>query len=120
MNEEMLVKGVMYAGAALAVICLLYEFISVNYRSWKNGRALVETARAKASVKHPEMQAVLAGRGSTYVYYITFETDSGDVLKLYMNPNAFYSIPEDASGELTWQGERFWKFVMDDGKEVRV
>jgi len=98
----------------LAAAAFLIYFIMVEYRNHKRSSAPVETARAVAYYKHPDMEPVLMGRASTYVYYITFHTDSGDILKLYMNPQDYYSIPEGSWGMLTWQHNKFWKFEKED------
>ena len=98
----------------LAVISFLIYFIQVNYRSSKRNNAPVETARAIAYYKHPDMEPALAGRHSSYIYYITFHTESGDILKLYMNPQDYFSIPEGSWGMLTWQSDRFWKFEKEE------
>lgn len=99
---------------ALGVIGFVIYFVLVNYHSNKRNNAPVETARAMAYYKHPEMEPVLTGRASTYVYYITFHTESGDILKLYMNPKDYYSIPEGSWGMLTWQSDRFWRFEKEE------
>lgn len=89
-------------------------FILVNYRSSHRSNAPVETARAFAYYKHPDMEPSLNGRHSSYTYYITFHTDSGDVLKLYMNPTDYFSIAEGSWGLLTWLADRFWKFEKEE------
>lgn len=98
----------------LAAAAFLIYFITVEYRNHKRSSAPVETARAVAYYKHPDMEPVLTGQASTYVYYITFHTDAGDILKLYMNPQDYYSIPEGSWGMLTWQHNKFWKFEKED------
>lgn len=99
----------------LAAAAFILHFILVEYRSRRQSSAPVETARAVAYYKHPEMEASLAGRHSTYVYYITFHTESGDILKLYMDRDHYFSIPEGSWGMLTWQRDRFWKFEKEEG-----
>ena len=112
MNKDQLehiIAAVLFLSAGLAIL----RFFYMEYRLWKIRRAPVETARATAYHKHPDMEPVLAGRSSTYVYHITFHTDSGDILKLYMNPTEYHSIQEGDKGKLTWQGSRFWKFEQE-------
>ena len=109
-QQEHIVTAVLLLAAALALL----RFLHTEYRLGKIRRAAVETARATAYHKHPEMKAVLTGRSSTYVYHITFHTDSGDILKLYMNPTEYYSIHEGDTGRLTWQRKRFWKFEKEE------
>ena len=105
-------------GILVAVLWIGY-FIVVEYRSWKKNNAPVETARAVAHCKDPNPQASIYGRNHTYIYYITFQTESGDLLKLYMDRDPYFSIPEGASGELPWQETKFWKFILEDGTEVK-
>jgi len=94
----------------LAIAGFLIYFIVVNYRSSKRNNAPVETARAIVHYKHPEMEAVLLGRHSSYIYHVTFHTQTGEILKLYLNPKDYHSIPEGSWGMLTWQADRFWRF----------
>jgi len=94
----------------LAAAAFVVYFILVEYRNHRKNSAPVETARAVAYYKHPDMEPALAGRHSSYIYYITFHTESGDILKLYMNPNDYFSIEEGSWGMLTWQHNKFWKF----------
>lgn len=98
----------------LAAASFVIYFVLVEYRSHKRNNAPVETARAAAYCKHPDMEPVLTGRSSTYVYYITFHTNSGDILKLYMTPQDYYSISEGSWGILTWQHNKFWKFQKEE------
>lgn len=96
--------------------CILYwiaHTVVLEYRSRKNNNAPVMTAPAVAYLKHPETALVNQGRSNADVHFITFHTDSGDIVKLYMNAKDFYSIPEGSCGMLTWQGTRFWKFTQE-------
>ena len=97
-----------------AAVAILSHLIIVEYRSRKQSRKPLETARAVAYCKHPDMEPVLTGRHSSYNCYITFHTDSGDILKLYMTPQDYHSISEGSRGILTWQYERFWKFEKEE------
>lgn len=98
----------------IAVIWNVIRFLLMEYRLYKRDRVAIETDRATVYYKHPEMEPVLAGRSSTYVYHITFHTESGESLKLYMNPTEYYKIQEGDTGKLTWQGPRFWKFEQEE------
>ena len=103
----------------LAAAGFLIYFIVVNYRSNKRNNAPVETARAIVHYKHPDMEPVLLGRHSCYIYYVTFHTETGEALTLYMNRDAYFNIPEGASGELLYQGEKLWRFTLEDGTEIK-
>lgn len=109
-----IVKIGLYAAGAFAIISMLIRFIVMEYRLHRRDRAPIETAPATVFHKHPDMEPVLAGRGSTYVYYITFHTDSGIILKLYMPSDQYHILEEGDHGILTWQRERFWKFEKEE------
>ena len=102
----------------LAIAINVLHFIYVCYRSWKRNNAPVETSRAVAYYKDPDMKASLHGRNHTYVFHIIFHTESGEILNLYMGRDQYYRIPEGATGALTWQEKKFWSFKMEDGTEV--
>ena len=36
-----------------------------------------------------------------------------------MDRDAYFNIPEGASGELLYQGEKLWRFTLEDGTEIR-
>lgn len=92
---------------------ILY-FIVVNYRSSKRNNALVETARAVVYYKNPKMEPVLLGRHSTYIYHVTFHTETGEILTLYLNPQNYHALSEGSWGILTWQADRFWRFEKEE------
>ena len=97
--------------------CLLYwiaRTLVLEYHNHKNSNAPVLTEPAIAYCKHPETLLVNQGRSSGDVHFIPFHTESGDILRLYMTARDFYSIPEGCKGNLTWQGERFWKFEKEE------
>ena len=97
--------------------CLLYwiaHTIVLEYRNRKNSLAPVLTSPAVAYCKHPETALVNQGRASADVHFITFHTDSGEIVKVYLNSRDFYAISEGSRGVLTWQGERFWKFEKEE------
>ena len=99
-----------------AVLVILY-FIRTEIRLHRNSQAPEFTERATVYYKHPEKEMVYAGRGNNELFYVTFHTESGQQLKLYMTYDQFYNMEEGQTGLLTWQGEKFWKFLPDD-KEV--
>lgn len=114
---EAVIKVIFYVAIG---IFILYEIIRMTitiYRNDKKNKAPVYTERATAYHKHKETDIVFAGMHSSYVYYITFHTDFGEILKLYMTGNDYYIIPEGAVGQLTWQGDKLWKFVPEKKEE---
>ncbi len=103
----------LYIALGFFLFYRLAHMAVVEYKLRQNNKAPVSTSGAIAYFKHPEQALVNAGRTSGDVHFITFHTDSGDIIKLYMNPRQFYAIPEGSRGILTWQGERFWKFEQE-------
>ena len=61
---------------------------------------------------HPKQE--LLGRHSTWIYYVTFHTDSGLILDLYLSGESYFSLQEGDVGILTWQHNRFWKFEKEE------
>lgn len=114
------VKTICYTVFALIIGINVVYFFILNYQSDKRNALPVETCRAVAYHKDPEIYPTIDGRRNTCFFQIVFHTETGDILKLYMGRAQYYQISEGAWGELTWQGKRFWGFRMDDGKEVRT
>lgn len=104
----------LYAALGFFLLYKLAHLAVVEYKLRQNNNAPVSTCGAVAYFKHPEQALVNAGRTSGDVHFITFHTDSGEIVKLPLNPQQFYAIPEGSRGILTWQGERFWKFEKEE------
>ena len=104
---------------AFAAVAGLIRFLRIEYHTAKIRNAPEVTVRATAYYKDPDTFPVIAGRTTNYVYHITFHTDAGEAVTLYMNRDAYFSIPEGASGELLYQGERLWRFTLENGTEIR-
>ena len=94
-----------------SIVLLIIRFIRSELQLHRNSIAPVCTEYATVHYKHPERDMVWAARGSNELFYITFHTEHGRQLKLYMTYENFYILEEGTAGMLTWQGERFWKFV---------
>lgn len=110
MEITTIVTAVIFAVIGLSLGLMLVNWIRLELSGHRNRTANVQVSRAVAYYKHPEVDYLPQGNASSGVYHITFHTDGGDIVKLYMNPGDYYSIEEGAWGELTWQGEKFWKF----------
>ena len=119
MELEKTIRVVVYTVIAFSAIAGLVRYILMEYRTAKIRNAPEVTVRATAYYKDPDSYPVMAGRTTNYVYHITFHTESGEALTLYMNRDAYFNIPEGASGELLYQGEKLWRFTFDDGTEIR-
>ena len=109
----------LWAALGFAIAAGLIKFILMEYRTAKIRNAPEVTVRATAYYKDPDTFPVMAGRTTNYVYHITFHTEAGEAVTLYMNRDAYFNIPEGASGELLYQGEKLWRFTLEDGTEIR-
>lgn len=109
----------LWAALGFAIAAGLFKFILMEYRTAKIRNAPEVTVRATAYYKDPDTFPVMAGRTTNYVYHITFHTEAGEAVTLYMNRDAYFNIPEGASGELLYQGEKLWRFTLEDGTEIR-
>ena len=113
MTPELLaqrITTILWCCAIPVALYAIIRFVRREYRLHKNSAAPLCTDRATVYFKHEEKDLPYMGRGYDYVRYITFHTDRGEALKLYMTGQEFFEIREDDVGMLTWQGDKFWKF----------
>ncbi len=95
----------------VSLLLSLLRFLRLERRNYRNSHAPVCTERALAYQKHREQELLSQGTASGSVFFITFHTDFGEIVRCYMGYENFYIIEEGAVGQLTWQGERFLGFV---------
>ncbi len=107
---ESILKILVYILGAIGITGLVVRWIWLERFISRNSKANVQTCGAVAYYKDPETGYLPQGQASSSVHYITFHTDDGDIVNLYMGPRDFYAIEEGSRGILTWQGQRFWKF----------
>ena len=120
MTPELLaqrITTILWCCAIPVALYAIIRFLHREYRLHKNSAAPLFTDRATVYLKHEEKDLPYMGRGYDYVRYITFHTDRGESLKLYMTGQEFFEIRENDVGMLTWQGEKFWKFVPENKEE---
>ncbi len=110
---EILKLPVLATGAVGILLCLV-RWIRLEQKLRRNGRAEVETCGAVVFAKDGDSGYLPQGRASSSVYSVTFHTDTGRALTLDLSYDDFYIIREGTHGVLTWQGQRFWKFVPDN------
>ena len=108
---------VLWCCAIPVVLYAIIRFVLIEYRLHRNSTAPVCTDRATVYFKHEEKDLPYMGRGYDYVRYVTFHTDRGEAVKLYMTGQQFFELQESDVGMLTWQGTKFWKFEPEK-KEV--
>ncbi|MBQ3193114.1 MAG: DUF2500 family protein [Oscillospiraceae bacterium] len=98
----------------LLLICgvvIVLAFLEIREKIRGKNRP-VQTARAMVYCKHPDPVYVPGAQSirraaSGYVYYVTFHTDTGEIVKLYLNYDRFFLLEENSYGMLKWEGERF-------------
>ena len=108
---------ILWCCAIPVVLCAIIRFAIIEYRLHKNSAAPLCTDRATVYFKHEEKDLPYMGRGYDYVRYITFHTDHGEAVKLYMTGQEFFEVNENDVGMLTWQGKKFWKFEPEKKEE---
>lgn len=114
---EKIIRTAIYVVIGLFVLYEIIRMVITIYRNDRKNKAPVYTEHAVVFHKHKKNDIVFAGIHSSYVFYITFHTDFGQILKLYMTRDDFYVIEEGAAGQLTWQGDKLWKFIPDKKEE---
>lgn len=120
MTPEQLTKWVptiLWCCAIPLIAYGLIRFIIREYKLHKNSIAPVFTDRATVYYKHPERDLPYMGRNYDYVCYVTFHTDHGEAVKLYMTGQEYFELNENDVGMLTWQGTKFWKFIPEKKEE---
>ena len=113
MTPELLadrVLTILWCCAIPVVLYAIIRFALIEYRLHRNSTAPVCTDRATVYFKHEEKDLPYMGRGYDHVRYVTFHTDHGEAVKLYMTGQDFFEINENDVGMLTWQGTKFWRF----------
>ncbi len=109
-----ILRYVLYAVASFAVLAVIVQWIRLELFIRRNNRAEIKTSLAVAQSKDPNPGYAPQGRSSSSVYYITFLTEEGEQVRLYMQYQDFYVIAQGSRGTLTWQGEKFLKFLPDN------
>lgn len=102
----------------LAVTAFAVYFILDARRTHIKNETPVENTRALVYFKHPESETMTVrtnvGLRNESTHHITFQTESGDILKLYLPEKDFLAIQEGTWGMLTWQGNKFWRFDKEE------
>lgn len=111
MNATMNVEQILFGAAILAVIALFGAYQAWAYRDKDDrgpemtGPATVRSSRVKTG-RAPT-------RGSHWDYMMTFALADGKEVELYVTEDVFSTLKEGQSGQLTWQGKRFYYFDSD-------
>lgn len=99
--------------AGILVFGLLYGL----YQSWvyrdKDDKGAEMTGYATVK-SHRVAQGRYVGKApSRWNYLVTFGLSDGEELELYVTDDVFNTLKEGQSGQLTWQGKRFYHFDSD-------
>lgn len=111
MNATMNVEQMLFCAAVLAVIALVGIYQAWAYRDKDDkgpemsAPAIVRSSRVKTG-KAPTL-------GSHWDYMMTFALADGEEVELYVTADIFSTLKEGQSGQLTWQGKRFYYFDSD-------
>ena len=115
--RDYLETGLLILVVAAFVIWLIYDTV----RTRRRNSAPVETDRATVYFKHPESEKTtvktLHGYRNESTCWVTFHTDHGEAVRLYMTEQDYLRLQENDAGMLTWQGTRFWKFEPENKEE---
>jgi hypothetical protein len=104
------IETILWCFAIPVLLYAIFRVVRREYQLHQNSNTPICTDRATVYFKHDEIDLPYVGRGYDYVRYITFHTDHGEAVKLYMTGQDFFEINENDVGILTWQGTKFWKF----------
>ena len=93
---------------------LAFGLLYALYRSWAyrdkddKGPEMTGPATVKA---HRVVQGRYTGKApSRWNYMVTFTLAGGEELELYTGQGDFQALKDSISGQLTWQGKRFYGF----------
>lgn len=97
--------------ALLGVVGYLYN--NCAYRD-KDDKGPEMTGRATVTGKRVEQGRYLGKAPSRWNLLMTSSLSDGEEIELYVTQDVFSTLQEGRSGQLTWQGKRFYHFDPDD------
>ena len=95
-----------------AVMVLTYFYNNWAYRD-KDDKGPEMTGHATVKSKLVEQGRYLGRAPSRWNYMMTFSLSDGEEIELYVTDDIFSSLQAGHSGQLTWQGKRFYHFDPD-------
>ena len=110
------------AVAALLAVVFVLAFIASRLRKRINVIRLEEheklpinAVKAKVVKRRVGYRYRAGGRSGAVrsgapMYYVTFETESGDRMELYVSRNVYFANPEEKNGILRYKGDEFISF----------
>lgn len=92
----------------------IWHFFTTNYRGYLNRREPIVEVMATVLSHREGGEIVSTGgmlvSGSDTINYITFATDNGQLVEVYVGNQDYYTIHDGEYGKLAYQGSRLWKF----------
>lgn len=101
--------GILLIGAVAALWCAWQAWA---YRD-KDDKGPELTAPATVVSKRVDQGRYIGKAPSRWNYLMTFALSDGEELELYVTDDVFSTLKEGQSGQLTWQGKRFYQFYPD-------
>ena len=87
------------------------------YNNWayrdKDDNGPEMTGHATVKSKRVDLGRYLGKAPSRWNYLMTFSLSDGEEIELYVTDDIFSTLQEGHSGQLTWQGKRFYHFDRD-------
>ena len=98
----------------LLAIAALYMF----YQQWvyrdKDDKGPELTGQATVTSKRVAQGRYVGKAPSRWNYLMTFTLSDGEQIELYTSEATFGELQEGQTGQLTWQGKRFYSFDPDE------
>lgn len=95
-----------------AILLLFSWFRTWLYRD-KDDKGPEMTGHATVKAHRVDQGKYLGKAPSRWNYLITFSLSDGEEIELYVTDDIFSSLKAGQTGQLTWQGKRFYRFDPD-------
>ena len=100
------------------LVLSLLGVLGYFYHNWayrdKDDYGPEMTGRATVKSKRATQGRYLGKAPSRWNLLMTFSFHDGEEIELYVTQDIFSTLKEGQSGQLTWQGKRFYHFDPDD------
>ena len=100
------------------IVLALLGVVGYLYNNWayrdKDDKGPEMTGRATVKAKRVEQGRYLGKAPSRWNLLMTFALSDGEEIELYVTQDVFSTLQEGQSGQLTWQGKRFYHFDPND------
>lgn len=108
----MTIERILGTVGILALIGLFCVYQVWAYRD-KDDKGPEMTGRATVKSKRVAQGRYLGKAPSRWNMLLTFTLSDGEEVELYVTQDIFSTLKEGQSGQLTWQGKRFYHFDPD-------